>query len=389
VTRRAGGLWFWGSAAGALGIHALLLFGGEGLRGGADLQPHLRLIQLMGDAPALRTVYPPVYHVAGALLAPWVGLALFPKLFALASAGALIAGFRVFQRSTGLPDAASAIFAWAPYTFALSWCLPKVEAAGYALALTALGQLARRRHLALALLVLATFTVHTAAALFLGLCGGVMALARRDRRALAALAGGALAASPLFAAHLAAGCSLAQAFLFSQGDYLRTADRVGTLAQWKTLLALAGPVALAAALVGAPTLWRERRAVALTGGAVVALYLNELWLAPFGARSTLDLLRGLTILAVPVSAAAGVAVARRPRWAAGVIVACALWAGVTAARVVPNSCYTKRIDLAAIEALRVDRCAFRWRAPRRAAGGAGPGRGAAVPQSSALPSATR
>jgi hypothetical protein len=382
VTRRAGGLWFWGSAAGALGLHALLLFGGEGLRGGADLQPHLRLIQLMGDAPALRNVYPPAYHAVGALLAPWVGLALFPKLFALASAAALIAGFRIFQRSTGLPDAAAAIFAWAPYTFALSWCLPKIEAAGYALALAALGQLARRRHLALALLLLATFTVHTAAALFLGLCGGVMALARRDRRALAALAAGTLAASPLFAAHLAAGCSLAQAFLFSQGDYLRAANRVGTLAKWETLLALAGPVALVAALAGAPALWREWRAVALTCGAIVALYLNELWLAPFGARTTLDLLRGLTILAIPVSAAAGAGVARHPRWAAGVIAACALWAVGTAVRVVPESCYTKRIDLAAIETLRVDRCTFRWRAPRRATG-------AAVPHSSALPRATR
>ncbi len=42
---------------------------------------------------------------------------------------------------------------------------------------------------------------------------------------------------------------LAQVFPFSQGDYLRTTDRVGSLAHWDTLVALANPVALAAALV--------------------------------------------------------------------------------------------------------------------------------------------
>jgi len=364
VTRRAGRLWFWGSATAALALHALLLFGGEGLHGGGDLGPHLRLIQRMGDAPALRNVYPPAYHALGALLAPWVGLALFPKLFALASAAALIGGFRTFQRAAGLPDAAAAIFAWAPYTFALSWCLPKIEVAGYALALAALGQLSRRRYPALALLVVATFAVHTAAALFLGLCGGVMALAQRDRRALLALAAGTLAATPLFAAHLAAGCTLAQALLFSHGDYLRTADRPGSLANWASLLALASPVALGAALFGAPALWRERRPVALTCGVVVALYLNELWLAPFGARTTLDLMRGLTVLAVPVSIAAGIGLAKHPRWAAAVIAACAVWAIGVAALVVPGSCSVRPIDLAGVEALSVDRCTFRWKAPR-------------------------
>ena len=365
MTRRAEGLWFWGSAAAALGLHALLLFGGDGLRGGADLRPHLRLIQLMGEAPALRSVYPPAYHALGALLAPWVGLALFPKLFALSSAAALIGGVRVFQRAAGLPDATAAIFAWAPYTFALSWCLPKVEVAGYARALAALGRLLKRRYAALAALVVATFAVHTAAALFLGLCGGVLALVQRDRRALLALTTGALASTPLFAVHLAAGCTLAQAFLFSQGDYLRTTDRVGSLANWDTLVALANPVALAAALVGAPLLWREQRAVALTGGVIIALYLNELWLAPFGARTTLDLMRGLTILAIPVSLAAGMAVAKCPRWAGAVIAACAVWAIGTAALVVPGSCSVTPIDLVEIETLRVDRCSFRWRAPRQ------------------------
>jgi hypothetical protein len=112
-------------------------------------------------------------------------------------------------------------------------------------------------------------------------------------------------------------------------------------------------------------LWREQRAVALTGGVIIALYLNELWLAPFGARTTLDLMRGLTVLAIPVSLAAGMAVAKCPRWAGAVIAACAVWAIGTAALVVPGSCSVRSIDLVEIETLRVDRCSFHWQAPRQ------------------------
>ena len=83
-----GGRWFWGSAAAALGLHAWLLFGGDGLRGGADIQPHLRLVQLMGEAPGLRSIYPPAYHALGALVSPWLGLAVFPKLAGLLGAAA-------------------------------------------------------------------------------------------------------------------------------------------------------------------------------------------------------------------------------------------------------------------------------------------------------------
>jgi hypothetical protein len=191
----------------------------------------------------------------------------------------------------------------------------------------------------------------------------VLALVQRDRRALLALTTGTLASTPLFAAHLAAGCTLAQALLFSQGDYLRTADRIGSLADWDSLVALANPIALGAALVGAPLLWREQRAVALTGGVIIALYLNELWLAPFGARTTLNLMRGLTVLAIPVSLAAGMAVAKYPRWTGAVIAACAVWAIGTAVLVVPGSCSVRPIRLDEIDSLRVDRCTFRWRAP--------------------------
>ena len=206
-----------------------------------------------------------------------------------------------FQRAAGLPEAAAALFAWAPYSFALSWCLPKVEAAGYGLAFAGLGLLLRRRSRAVALALAATFLVHTAAALFFGLCGGVLALAKRDREGLLALAVGCLLASPLLAAHLAVGCTPAQALLFSPGDYLRSAAGWSGLAVWDRVLVLSGPIAVACAALGAARLWREHRAVAIAAGVVVMLYANELWLAPLGLHTTLNLMRGLTIFAAPIS----------------------------------------------------------------------------------------
>lgn len=318
----------------------------------------------MGESPALRNVYAPAYHVLGALLAPALGLAAYPRWFGLAGALCLIAGFRAFQRAAALPALASALFAWSPYAFALSWCLPKVEAAGYGLAFLGLAQVMRRRPAAIALTLAATFAVHTAAALLLGLCGGVLALVRRDRAALLALAGGSLLATPLFAAHLAAGCSLAQAFLFSQGDYLRSGARALPVEGWLRIAALAGPVSVAAAALGAGALWRRWRAVAIVCAVCTALYLNQLWLAPFGARTTLDLMRGLTLLALPVAVSGGVALAGRPRAGIAVVAVCALWAAASSALVVPGSCHVKPIEIGEIAKLRVDRCSFRWTGPR-------------------------
>jgi hypothetical protein len=349
------------SAAGALTLHAALLLAADDIQGGADLRPHLRLIQLMGEAPALRTVYAPAYHALGGILAAWIGLGAYTKLFAFAAAVALIAGFRSFQRAAGLPDFAAALFAWSPYLFALTWCIPKVEAAGYALAFAALGLLLERRYAALALALTATFLVHTAAALFLGLGGGVLALARRDYRALLALAAGSAGALPLFAAHVAAGCSLAQAFLFSTGDYLRTASGSSSLAMWDRIAVLAGPITVVAAAMGAPAIWRRNRPLAVLSAAVVALYLNELWLAPFSAGTTLNLLRGLTPLAFGTALCGGVALADRPRLAPFALAACALWSAVATAWVVPNSCFVKSFTVAEVSHTTVDRCTFRWR----------------------------
>jgi len=365
----SGGVLFRASATGALALHAAILLWTDGLQGGGDMKPHLRLVQLMAEEPALRSVYAPFYHALGALASPLTGLGAYPEWFAWLSAAGLIASFRYFQRSAGLPDVAAALFAWAPYGFALTWCLPKVEAAGYALALLGLGLLFRRRHLLLAATLAATFWVHTAAALFLGLCGGVLALARRDARALIALAVGSGGIAPLLASHIAAGCSLAQALLFSQGDYLRAAPRLENLVHWDRILVLANPIALVAAVLGARTLWEQHRPGAILCGAVGILYLNELWLAPFGMRTTLDLLRGLTVLAIPIAVAAGVGLELRPGAAAAAVASSALLAVLATVLVVPESCVSKPIDVAEIERYDVDRCSFRWRLQRRVSRG--------------------
>jgi hypothetical protein len=168
---------------------------------------------------------------------------------------------------------------------------------------------------------------------------------------------------------LAAGCSLAQALLFSQGDYLRAAPRLTNLVHLDRILVLANPIALVAAGLGARTLWERQRPIAILCGVVCVLYLNELWLAPFAARTTLDLLRGLTVLAIPVAVAAGVGLDLRPGAAAAAVAASALIAVLSTLLVVPASCVSKPIDLAEIARYDVDRCTFRWRLGRRASRG--------------------
>ena len=98
------------SAAAALCLHAALLLR-PGLEGGADLLPHLRLMQQMAEAPGLRSVYPPAYHAFGAVWFAWLGAEAAVKLLAFASVAGLIAGFRAFQRAAGLPAESAAVFA--------------------------------------------------------------------------------------------------------------------------------------------------------------------------------------------------------------------------------------------------------------------------------------
>jgi hypothetical protein len=365
----AGRVLFLACAGFALLLHAVLLLSADGLRAGEDIVPHLRLIFATRATPGLHNVYAPFYHFAGAVLEPVVGLTRYPGLFSFASAVALIFAFRAFQLASGLPAASAALFALSPYVLTVSWCIPKVEFMGHAVGLLGLAALVRRRYLALALAVVAAFLVHTAAALVFGLGAGILALARRDLRALAALAAGTVASFPLFAAHMAAGCTLPQALLFSGTGYLAKADPVDA-ADALRILALAGPLPLVAALAGAPALWRRSRPLALLALGLVFSYGNDLWLMPFGARTAGGLSRGLSVLAIPVAIAAGVAAASwRPAWGRAFVVACALWSAASAFWIVPNSCYVRSIDVAEARTALVKRCEFAWARPGRQGGG--------------------
>jgi len=363
----AGPRWlFPATAATVIALHAILLFASPGLHGGADLLAHLRMVELMGVAPTLRNVYPPAYHVIGALLSPVVGLAAYPKLFAVGATAISIGCFRFFQRRAGLPDHTSVLFALWPYAFTLSWSMPKIEVAGYSLVFLGLGLLMARRHVWLALVLGASFWVHTPGALLLGLCGGVLALARRDVRGLAALALGALGAVPLIGSHLAAGCSLQQALLFEEGDYLHIAGLRSSLHRWPLFLALASPPTLVAAIAGAPAVWTRDRALAALCGVLVVLYLQELWLAPFGAGTTVNLNRGLSLLAIPVAISAGIWLASRPRFAPWVLGAAALWCVGCALTVAREPISWRPVAVEEIRDLRMARCRFGWNAPHAA-----------------------
>ena len=355
---------FWGCIALAVLLHGFLGFGRDGVVGGSDLLPHLKLMQAVSANPGLYNTYAPAYHWLGGALAPFLGFELYAKVFGLGAALLLIAGFRSFQRAAGLPDACTALFALTPFLLAYSWCTPRVEAAGYGLLLFGLGFLMRGRIAALALAFAACFYVHTASALLFGLAAGGLALARRDARALAALAIGSLGAVPLLAAHLAAGCTLAEALLFSQGGYSLSLRDPLVPAQWPWLVPLINPLALGAAGLGARATWRAHRSVAWLALLLAGLYGCNLWLAPLGIRTLVTLLRGLSVLAIPVAIAAGVWAAGRPRRMLALLGLSAVYAAVSVPTVVPKACFVRPIALAEIDGVHVERCEFLWRAAK-------------------------
>ncbi len=367
----------WGCIGLAVLLHVLLIFGRDGLWGGGDLVPHLRLIQTVATSPGLYNPYAPAYHWLGAALVPALGFELYTKFFALGAALLLIAGFRSFQRAAALPDASTAIFSLTPFLLSLSWCVPRVEAAGYGLLLFGLGFLVRARHVALALTLAACFSVHTASALLFGLAAGSLALARRDTRALVALAIGSLGVLPLVIVHLGAGCTLAQAFLFAQGGYARSLDEALLPPNWPWLVPLANPLALLAAALGARETWRRSRPLAWFCAALVALYTTNFWLAPFDLRTLVTPLRGLSVLAIPVAISAGIWSAARRRRELVMLSLCAALAVISCRFVVPHACFVRPIALTEIDGVYVDRCEFLWRAapaatPVRAAAPPGP-----------------
>ena len=165
---------------------------------------------------------------------------------------------------------------------------------------------------------------------------------------------------PLFAAHWMAGCSPAEALLFSRGDYLRSGAGWSSLPMLPRIAALAGPLTVVCALFGARRLWEQHRPVAWLALTATLLWANELWLLPLGSRTTLNLLRGLTVLAFAIAAGAGVFLEHRPRAARAIIVASAIWALGCAALALPGSCYREPVDWEQQQHLIVDRCTFRW-----------------------------
>jgi len=126
---------------------------------------------------------------------------------------------------------------------------------------------------------------------------------------------------------------------------------------------LTNPLAVVAAALGVRRAWDRHRTTTAVCAVVMVLYLNELWLAPLGRGTTLNLLRGLTLLAIPVSVWGGIALARYPRWRAWVLSLSVLWLVSTAFTAVPRTFFIRPIALTELEALQVERCTFRWRGP--------------------------
>ncbi len=359
------------AAALALLLHAWLALGREGLVGGGDLVAHLGLIRATQQAPGLHNPYAPAYHLVGALAEPALGAAGYAAAAALGGAALLIFGFRSLQRASGLPDAAAALFALTPYLLSLSWCTPRIEAWGYGLLLFGLGAQLRGRRAALAGLLAASFWVHTASALLFGLAAGVLALWRRDARDLRALAAGSLGAAPLVASHLAAGCTLSEALLFSAGGYSRALSEPLLPANAAFLIPLANPLGLLAAALGARSLARRSRALAALCALFLALYLSNFWLAPLGLRTLVTPLRGLSLLAIPVALAAGALCADRPRAGPWLVALSAAFALAAPLWLVPRACFVRAISETEVDSVEVDRCHFRWTAPARRAASSG------------------
>ena len=101
--------WFRICAAASLCMQGVLIFRRQGVWGGGDLVPHLRIMELLREQPGLHNTYAPAYHVFGALATRLIDLTLYPKLFAGSAAVLLIAGFRFFRsEASGLARARGA-----------------------------------------------------------------------------------------------------------------------------------------------------------------------------------------------------------------------------------------------------------------------------------------
>ncbi len=131
-------------------------------------------------------------------------------------------------------------------------------------------------------------------------------------------------------------------------------------------MTLASPPILVAAFAGARDVWSRDRAVAVLCGVLVVLYLQELWLAPFGVGTTVNLNRGLSLLVIPVVIAAGVWIAPRPRLAPWLFGAAALWCLGSALTVAREPISWRPVAIEEIRDLRMARCRLGWNAPNAA-----------------------
>ena len=124
--------------------------------------------------------------------------------------------------------------------------------------------------------------------------------------------------------------------------------------------------AVESAIPGAAAVWTRDRALAALCGVLVVLYLQELWLAPFGAGTTVNLNRGLSLLVIPVVVSAGVWLASRPRLAPWVLGLAALWCVGCALTVARQPIFSRPVAIEEIRELRMVRCRFGWNAPHAA-----------------------
>jgi hypothetical protein len=212
----------------------------------------------------------------------------------------------------------------------------------------------------LAGLLCMSFYVHSAGTLTFGAIAGTLAVVRRDATGLAALAAGTLGAAPLVASHLDAGCSVRQAFLMSYSGYLPS-NSYDALADLKTAAPLCGPLLVGLAIVGGREVWHRYRDLVLPCAVLAVLYLQPVWMPLLTGTSGTGFYRGLSLLILPTAVGAGVFLEHRPRLRVAAVGSSVVWLLASASVFVPDSCYTRPIDVGAVDRIVVERCEYAWR----------------------------
>jgi hypothetical protein len=124
--------------------------------------------------------------------------------------------------------------------------------------------------------------------------------------------------------------------------------------------ALAAPLVVALAVPGGRHLWRNQRSLAWACLALLVVGTNAIWLAPFGLRTGVDLIRGLSLVSIAVAIPAGFILTRGVRLRQVVLGLWALWLIGCTVWAMPRACHTRPISLVAVNELEVARCQFAW-----------------------------